>query len=242
MSGITYITIPVELFADKSLCDTQRHILGLAISFDEKGVRLSNQQLAGLFNKNPKYIGDLIVDLARKDFIKIENGQSKYRVFYFQGKLEVKDGELPEKPGSRKNLLPEKSGLLPDISGSTSRKTWNINKLKKETKNISTQQQAIFEAARKIYPGTKRGFKTEFESFRRKHKDFKEVLPLLKPAIERQSKTVWLNKEKRFVPHFSTWLNQRRWELECPTAGAEQTAPFDFEAARQREAMLAASR
>ncbi len=43
----------------------------------------------------------------------------------------------------------------------------------------------IFEQSRQLYPGTKRGGQTEFGNFKR-HKDWKTVLPLLKPAVERQ--------------------------------------------------------
>lgn len=75
----------------------------------------------------------------------------------------------------------------------------------------------VFDEARKIYPGTKRGNQTEFENFFKKHKDWKEVLPLLKPAIEKQ--ITWRKNAKGsdFVPawkNFKTWINNRCWEDE----------------------------
>ena len=42
----------------------------------------------------------------------------------------------------------------------------------------------LFEVVRKLYPGTKRGLETEFRDFIRKHTDWREVLPLLRPALE----------------------------------------------------------
>ncbi len=56
------------------------------------------------------------------------------------------------------------------------------NKLNND--NIINSQ--IFNEFRKIYPGIKRGNKTEFENFCKKHKDWKEVLPLLKESILKQ--------------------------------------------------------
>ena len=77
-------------------------------------------------------------------------------------------------------------------------------------------EKSIFDKARRLYPGTKRGLDTEFENYKRKHKDWREVLPDLLPAIQlieydRDQKA----KRKEFVPawpHFQTWINQRRWE------------------------------
>lgn len=89
---------------------------------------------------------------------------------------------------------------------------------KKET---STNKEKIFddfENFRKLYPGTKRGYATEFDEFKKKHKDYKEVLPLLIPAL--QNWTLWMQQQAAtggFVPdspHLKTWLFQRRWETE----------------------------
>jgi len=78
------------------------------------------------------------------------------------------------------------------------------------------EQKTQFDEARKLYPGTKRGLETEFANFRKKHKDWRDVLPDLRPAIlliqhERKRKAT----AGEFVPewpHFRTWINQRRWE------------------------------
>ncbi len=73
-----------------------------------------------------------------------------------------------------------------------------------------------FNTARKLYPGTKRGNPTEFENFVKKHKDWRQVLPLLKEAVKKQIK--WRTEAGgEFRPpwkNFSTWINQRCWEDE----------------------------
>jgi len=109
------------------------------------------------------------------------------------------------------------------------------------TRTTEKTHTAQFEQARKIYPGTKRGLQTEFENFKKHHRDWRTALPLLLPAIERQSKTIWLQKEIKYIPNFATWINQRRWEIETPQ-GTSAVAPFDQAAAAQREKMLAGVR
>jgi hypothetical protein len=84
---------------------------------------------------------------------------------------------------------------------------------------VSTRpaENPLFEDARKLYPGTKRGHATEWAGFA-KHRDHAECLPLLVPAIEAEKAS---KDAARLAggfcpewPHFSTWINQRRWEQE----------------------------
>jgi len=74
-----------------------------------------------------------------------------------------------------------------------------------------------FEIFRKNYPGTKRGLDTEFKTFQ-KHKDWKQVLPLLDKKLSRQIEVKAINKANGvFVPEWKnlkTYLNQRAWEEE----------------------------
>lgn len=76
-----------------------------------------------------------------------------------------------------------------------------------------------FDTFRKSYPGKKRGNDTEFLNFRKRHKDYRDVLPLLLPAVLEQQKEKNRRKFMReFVaewPNLQTWINQRRWEEEC---------------------------
>lgn len=80
---------------------------------------------------------------------------------------------------------------------------------------------AIFDEARKAYPGTKRGLDHEFENFQKKHKDFKAIVDLLLPAIEREDRhKKSLKAGGVFCPqwkHFQTWINNGCWTLEFST-------------------------
>lgn len=71
---------------------------------------------------------------------------------------------------------------------------------------------SIFDTARKLFKGSKRGLETEFEDFRKKHKDWVEVLPLLIPAVEQQ--IIWRQQDERYWKNFKTWIYNRCWEEE----------------------------
>lgn len=96
-------------------------------------------------------------------------------------------------------------------------------------------QEDIFEAFRKIYKGSKRGLQTEFANFKKKHKDWREVLPNLKTLYEQQ---LAIKEDARnrgcFVPqekNLSTYLNQRCWEEEL---NFENNGKYISEAERAR--------
>lgn len=73
-----------------------------------------------------------------------------------------------------------------------------------------------FENFRKIYPGTKKGYNTEFENFKKKHKDWKQVMPLLYNLLMNQiNAKEYQMRIGVFVPpwkHLTTYINQRCWE------------------------------
>jgi hypothetical protein len=81
-----------------------------------------------------------------------------------------------------------------------------------------SDDELVFETFRKAYKGTKRGLNTEFTNFKKKHKDWREVLPLLLPAYQHQQELREQGKATGcFVPqekNLQTYLNQRCWEEE----------------------------
>lgn len=85
--------------------------------------------------------------------------------------------------------------------------------------NTNMNTKDFFEIFRKEYKGTKKGLDTEFKNFQ-KHNDYKEVLPLLLPALNNQIKWKKIELEiDNFTAQWknlSTWINQRCWEEEPP--------------------------
>jgi hypothetical protein len=110
-----------------------------------------------------------------------------------------------------------------DNDSDNDNKSDNDNESKNENKN-----EIIFNKFREIYPGNKRGNKTEFDNFCKKHKDWKEVLLNLKDSLKNQiAKKQIARQNKLFVPEWAnlqTWINQRRWEEEI-NINIEQKQP-----------------
>ena len=131
------------------------------------------------------------------------------------------------------NLADSLNDNLADSPADTNKEIKNIrsNNIKKQTKSESedySDLEAAFEDFRKTYPGTKRGFKIEFENFKKKYpKTWREIVPLLLPAIEREIKYhQQAAAAGQFVPSYKylqTWINNTGWETEFPTIAAQQT-------------------
>lgn len=125
-----------------------------------------------------------------------------------------------------------------------------------ETKNPPTLFETKFDefrlAAKKAGFDGAGGNKTEWELFKKKHKDWREVVDLLLPALKKNIKLLE-DKKKRgeFTPNppnFSTWMNQRRWERFAEEIGEEEPKSYieaceklqrDFEAGKVKEEDLA---
>jgi len=82
----------------------------------------------------------------------------------------------------------------------------------------NVKEKAIFDIARKKFPNTKKGLQPEFDNFCKKHTDWRDVLPLLLPAIEQQ--IIWRKQDKVYWKHFTTWINGSCWTEENSKAGA----------------------
>lgn len=100
-----------------------------------------------------------------------------------------------------------------------------INKEDKEIKkdiinNKLSEVEQQFEIFRKAYPGRKRGFSTELDAFKRKHKNWREIVPMLLPALQRLIAYTEAKKAAgewtASYANLSTWLYQARWEEELP--------------------------
>lgn len=105
----------------------------------------------------------------------------------------------------------------------------NVIKEKKEKEVCDySELERQFEEFRKAYPGRKRGHDTELAAFKRKFKNWTEIVPLLMPALQRlidytkaqQAAGQWTAS----FANLSTWLFQSRWEEELPEVVSKNAA------------------
>ena len=92
---------------------------------------------------------------------------------------------------------------------------------------MTSDQKLQFDEARKLFKGRKNGLEPEWENFIRKFRNHRQIIPLLKPAIEKE--IAWRKEAleaKMFVPcwkHFQTWINKQCWTQEFPELPHEET-------------------
>lgn len=145
---------------------------------------------------------------------------------YENGKLGGSKNGVSNNPSGRKGKN-KNTEELPKNYQETTKELPNVNvndnvndnhKERLSNDNPKNDLSECFDFFRKIYPGTKRGLITEFENFKKKHKDWKDVLPLLLPAIKKE--IAWheeKQRKKEFCPEYKmlqTWINKRCWEQE----------------------------
>lgn len=100
----------------------------------------------------------------------------------------------------------------------------NNNKDNKEDTNVSKkvsfspteEEKNMFEEFRKKYPGNKRGLKTELDLLVKKHKDWRDIIPVLNKAIDVENRKRKEAKDSdSFYPNpknLQTYINNRVWE------------------------------
>ena len=76
----------------------------------------------------------------------------------------------------------------------------------------------LFDQFRRAFPGTKRGLDAELGNLKKKYRNWRELVPLFMPALEKA--LAWrqeMTDTGQFVPawpYLRTWINDRRWENE----------------------------
>ena len=86
---------------------------------------------------------------------------------------------------------------------------------KEEEKDIYAKFEQ-FRLKYKSYGGIVRGFQTELDAFKKKHKDWKAVIPMLEYCIDKENEArMKANSQKIFfakIQNLKTYLYQRSWE------------------------------
>lgn len=139
----------------------------------------------------------------------------------YQGGEESYNQQITNKPPTNRQQTEPQNRPQTDTPTATNNNKNDNNKknekIEEKGKESITLQKAKeeFDVFRKAYPGTKRGLTTEFENFRKKHKDWQEVIPLLLPAARAYSEqTRTRGTPKEYIKHLQTWINNRCWETD----------------------------
>ena len=210
------------------------------ITNDNKVItNLDNKAITKLTGENEEKINALMKELEENQVIeKLQNGMRINRKMYYGAQQSDRISELRAEAGRKgmetrwqhKNNNKKITKITTPSSSSSSSSS---STAKKENVQIPllppkgglTQDEQLFEKARKEYPGTKRGLKTEFDNFKKKHKDWKDAILLLSSSIENQILVkTQLKEQNKFVPewkHLRTWINQRCWEEETEAPRSE---------------------
>ncbi len=161
------------------------------------------------------------------------NGEIPANISYLQKKLPVR------KPIKLQPLID--AGFIEcyqNDSGSLAT-CYTRDRAETETETETEISMSIFDQARKIYPGSKRGNRTEFFYFKACHNDWKEILKFLKAAIETQIAWREAAATGEFRPpwkNFKTWIYNKCWEEEMPAPQNNNDVSFtaaDFAASER---------
>lgn len=109
-------------------------------------------------------------------------------------------------------------------------KTEKTEEIREEKTEKNKEDLQAFELFRKAYQGSKRGNETEFDNFKKKTKDWKEVLPDLPALLKCQvAQRECLAAADQFVApwkNLGTWINNRCWEEEYTSPSKESKSTF----------------
>jgi hypothetical protein len=213
--------------------ETQGVFIGLCSLYWSRECILPKKTVDKRFRNNLKNI----LTLEEEGIIKIL-GSGLVKISFLDEQWGNKDGrsstsktngskggrpKKPNKPNEEPNNNLNDNLTKPNIEKSIEEKIIEEEKTKQKTEN----ELGIFDGFRKAYPGTKNGNQTEFTNFMKKHKDWKEVLPDLKPLLDciinQRDMAI---RTGSFVPQWknmSTWINNRCWEEEVGKADQVQT-------------------
>ena len=147
------------------------------------------------------------------------NGKPYIEIPGFNQRLRAKKSKYPDNDGHMSDDCPTDDGHVQAT----------INKMseekRREEKGSEENYKSEFDVFRKLYIGSKNGLDTEYKNLK-KHKDYREIIPLLLPSLEKEYRYKEILKSKKeFCPpwkNLQTWINNRCWEQEF-TILKEQT-------------------
>lgn len=214
------LSAPAQVSYDRIMCEHMRDICISKTRLNFFIKRLNEEQkseILSILSKSEKgYQIPWVVRSVEK--------RRKYSDSRRKNRLSGKDKSSKKSAKHMKTYVRHMENENENINIKNSKNKESINKdlLKKKEYSLNKdliEQKDQFNAARKIYPSTKRGNETEFKNFIKKHSDWPEVLPILMDSIKREiehAQNAERNGRTYYWQNFQTWINQRSWEKELP--------------------------
>lgn len=181
-------------------------------SWDEKKIKI----LAKIMDADEIRFSNFVHDCKRIGLLKVSEsgGIFSQRLFYDMDIYESK--KQAGKSGGIAKGKQKPSKVLPKLKQTPAEQPTSIVYDSIEEKEKTIAALFVFDEFRRGYPGDVRGNETEFDWFRKKTKNWEEVLPILKNTLARHIRHRELMAARgEFVPswkHLQTWISKKCWE------------------------------
>lgn len=220
-NGVTYIRIPVHLLALGLRSAHELALLGLAVGFNGKGIRMSNAELARLLQMDRRHVPRLVGRLVGQKYLRIETRDGR-RIIHPTDTILV--------PPPDTNLVTKwhQSGdeVTPDLPcPSISEVTEGTEKRRARRKpKASDEDGALFDRFWSAYPK-----KVAKEPARKAWAKLRPDVGLTEQiigSVRRYAETrQWMKDGGEYIPNPATFLNQGRWEDEIESAAQPKREP-----------------
>ena len=226
---LNFIIIPTAVLRIKNLNIRQKVLLAMVISFNEQGLTMGNERIGELLGIWPCRVSGLLKDMQLKNYVQVDNPQSRYRRIYLSKSAKVDELLLFTKSKSKGRLLFTKSKA-------TFHESENIIKESKKDKRAHKAQKPVcdngaFDRFWQAYP--KKQKKLDAQRAWQKLNPDPELAKQIIEDVQRRSQTHdWRKESGKYVPMPTTYLNGQRWtdELPEPKRGDPDWLPDEQEA------------
>jgi hypothetical protein len=201
--GISYVRIPASLFRLKISSAYELAILSLAVGFGERGLRMSNSELARLLQTDRRNIPRILKRLTDHGYLVEGRGE---------GRRVLRAADVTVKSPTDIKVRTERRQS--DGALTSKRSHPYIRKEQNETETNRNGCGEFFSQFWAIYP--KKANKTQARQVWQEIDPTTELAEQIVKAVERQRGTEqWQRDGGRYIPNPATWLSDRRWEDEA---------------------------
>lgn len=210
IKNCNYTTISNVFLRDKELSLKAKGLLATILSLPENW-DFSIKGICATIKEGTTAVYSAIDELKERGYCKVVTNRNE------KGMIVGNDYTFYEDPNVENLNMDNQVQINTNISLPNTKETYNKEINKEEIKELK-EKFANFVSAYKKMGGKARGLDTEFNDFTKRHKDWKQVLPYLQLAVQRETKARnQANAQKKFFPEpkmLQTYLGkQRAWEL-----------------------------